>query len=135
MALGRLITQPPQAVFISSNRLNRVLPPPLKSSAASEDLPDPSIQEALRLAEPTLTLAAKGVIETATREVVRLSPNRVSRKLSAASFRAVILGPPVPADWLMEPEVSSTRAISSCMPWATERLVTGMVETPNSLEK
>ncbi len=43
--------------------------------------------------------------------------------------------PPDPALSLIEPEVSSTRAISSSMPLATEWTLTGMVVTPRSLAK
>ncbi len=78
-----------------------------------------SIQAAPEFPEPTLTLAANGTTLTLTRWLVVWAPNMASRKLSPAVRRAEIFEPPEPADCAMEPEVSSTRAISSSMPLAT----------------
>ncbi len=58
-----------------------------------------------------------------------------SNRAEAAVFRALIFEPPVPADSDMEPEVSTTREISSSMPLAWEWTETGIAETPSSWEK
>ncbi len=120
---------------MSVNRFQRVLALELKSSSAMDEAPDVSIHAALALLDPTFTLAANGTIPTDTRVLVVWVPNIASRNWSAAVFSALILEPPLPADSLIEPEVSSTSEISSSMPLATAWAVTGMLETPTICEK
>ncbi len=65
------MTQPFQLVFFMSlNSCQRVSAVELKSSSSSEEAPVVSIQEALALAVPTLTLAAKGTMPMDTRVLV-----------------------------------------------------------------
>ncbi len=118
------------------NRVQRVTQLESKSSAAIEDWFEVSIQDGGPLpAGTTRTEAAKGTIDIDTRWLTFVVPNMAVSSEAPALLKALIFEPPEPAESFMEPEVSTTTAISSSIPFAMACAVTGIEFTPIRLAK